>query len=237
MTLMTQIDRRLQICADGGKRLWIFGSPKIHSNTPVRVLLFAAYCSLLLVSLALSQKKQNQELVDVHSVNPTIILDLRYATENNFTHHKLYPVARCLLRREPAESLSAVQKELQTRGLGLKIFDGYRPLSIQKKLWEAVPDDRYVANPAKGSRHNRGAAVDLTLVDSLGNELAMPTPFDNFTEKAHCNYKKLPRKVLRNRALLQQVMERHGFWRMETEWWHFDFHDWGRFKILDLPLE
>jgi D-alanyl-D-alanine dipeptidase len=234
---MTQIFSQIADFADEVKKHQFNRPRKIHRSTSPKVLLLTVYCLLFLASAALAQGKKNQELVNVHSIDSTIVLDLRYATENNFTHHKLYPVARCLLRREPAESLSAVQKELRTCGLGLKIFDGYRPLSIQKKLWEAVPDDRYVANPAKGSRHNRGAAVDLTLVDSLGNELAMPTPFDNFTERAHCNYKKLPRKILKNRTLLQQVMERHGFWRMETEWWHFDFHDWGRFPILDLPLE
>lgn len=202
----------------------------------VHCLLFTFYCLLSAVP-TLSQEKSSAELVDVLSVNPAIALDIRYATDNNFTHHKLYPVVKCLLRREPAESLSAVQKELSTRGLGLKIFDGYRPLSIQKKLWEAVPDDRYVANPAKGSRHNRGAAVDLTIIDSLGRELQMPTPFDNFTDRAHCGYMKLPNKVLKNRALLEEVMERHGFLRMSSEWWHFDFHGWGKFPILDQPLD
>jgi len=209
---------------------------EIRKRLPGIFYLFTIYCSLLTLPVS-AQQKSNQELVDVLSVNPTIALDIRYATENNFTHHKLYSVVKCMLRREPAESLSAVQKELRTHGLGLKIFDGYRPLSIQKKLWEAVPDDRYVANPAKGSRHNRGAAVDLTIIDSLGRELKMPTPFDNFTDKAHCDYKKLPKKVLKNRALLEKVMERHGFLRMPTEWWHFDFHGWGKFPILDEPLE
>jgi zinc D-Ala-D-Ala dipeptidase len=201
-----------------------------------RIFTLTVYC-LLLTSPGLAQQKPNHDLVDILSINPTIVLDIRYATKNNFTHHTLYPVVKCLLRREPAESLSAVQKELKTSGLGLKIFDGYRPLSIQKKLWETVPDDRYVANPAKGSRHNRGAAVDLTIIDSLGRELAMPTPFDNFTDKAHCGYMKLPKKVLKNRALLERVMERHGFLRMSSEWWHFDFHGWGKFQILDQPLE
>jgi zinc D-Ala-D-Ala dipeptidase len=209
---------------------------EIRKRLPGIFYLFTIYCLLLTLPVS-AQQKSNQELVDILSVNPTIALDIRYATDNNFTHHKLYSVVKCLLRREPAESLSAVQKELKTHGLGLKIFDGYRPLSIQKKLWEAVPDDRYVANPAKGSRHNRGAAVDLTIIDSLGRDIKMPTPFDNFTDKAHCDYMKLPKKVLKNRALLEEVMERHGFLRMPTEWWHFDFHGWGKFPILDQPLE
>ncbi len=202
-----------------------------------RIFYLLTVCCILPAHPSLAQQKLSQDLVDILSINPTIVLDLRYATENNFTHHKLYPVARCLLRREPAESLSAVQKDLKSRGLGLKIFDGYRPLSIQKKLWESVPDDRYVANPAKGSRHNRGAAVDLTIIDSLGRELEMPTPFDSFTEKAHCGYMKLTKKILQNRSLLEKVMMRHGFVLMSSEWWHFDFRGWGKFPVLDQPLE
>jgi zinc D-Ala-D-Ala dipeptidase len=222
--------------SDGVKKVTIDQISKICKRISRIFYLITVYC-LLPTFQSPAQQKSNPDLVDILSVNPTIVLDIRYATENNFTHHKLYPVVKCMLRREPAESLSAVQKELKIRGLGLKVFDGYRPLSIQKKLWEAVPDDRYVANPAKGSRHNRGAAVDLTIVDSLGHELEMPTPFDSFSDKAHCDYMKLPKKVLKNRALLERVMERHGFLRMSSEWWHFDFHSWGRFQILDQPLE
>ncbi len=192
---------------------------------------------LLSASFLCAQRHSRSELVNILSINPTIALDIRYATANNFTHQKLYPIAKCLLRREAAESLSAVQKELRKRKLGLKVYDGYRPLSIQKKLWKAVPDDRYVANPAKGSRHNRGAAVDLTIIDSHGNEIPMPTPFDDFTEKAHCDYMQLPDTVLNDRALLEEVMTRHGFLTMPTEWWHFDFQGWGKFEILDQPLE
>ncbi|HTX18750.1 MAG TPA: D-alanyl-D-alanine dipeptidase [Bacteroidota bacterium] len=191
---------------------------------------------LFLFPAASPHKNSPNELVDVRDVDSTIVLDLRYATANNFTHHVLYPVARCMLRRIVAESLSAAQRELRPLGLGLKIFDAYRPLSVQKKLWAAVPDDRYVANPSKGSRHNRGAAVDLTLVDSHGHELSMPTPFDDFTVRAHCDFTNLPEAELKNRALLERVMTNHGFLTMRTEWWHFDFQHWGRYGILDMPL-
>ena len=208
-----------------------------RTSQRIRLCLFGATFLLLNSSELPSQAKSPNDLVDVVSINPTIALDIRYATKNNFTHHTLYPVARCLLRRVAAESLSAVQKELKPLGLGIKVYDGYRPLSIQKKLWAAVPDDRYVANPSKGSRHNRGAAVDLTLVDSAGHELEMPTPFDDFTERAHCDFMKLSDTVLKNRALLEKVMIRHGFLTMRTEWWHFDFQHWGTFKVMDQPLE
>ncbi|MGC8596104.1 MAG: D-alanyl-D-alanine dipeptidase [Candidatus Kryptoniota bacterium] len=183
------------------------------------------------------QAPDNQDLVEVRAINPDIRLDIRYATDSNFTHQQLYPVAKCYLRKEAAESLSAVQKELEKIGLGLKVFDGYRPLSIQKKMWKIFPDSRYVANPATGSRHNRGAAVDVTLVDSLGHELEMPTGFDDFTERAHRNYNNLPEKVIQNRQLLQEVMERHGFIGLSTEWWHFDLKDWKKFPVVDVPIK
>ena len=164
------------------------------------------------------------DLVDVQRMIPGIVLDIRYATTNNFTGQKLYPVARCCLRREAAQNLKAVQEELHGMGLGLKVFDGYRPLSVQKKMWAIYPNPGYVADPAKGSRHNRGAAVDLTLVRLDGTELPMPTPFDDFTEKAHRSYLDLPAEVIKNRELLEQVMEKHHFRGLSTEWWHFDLN-------------
>lgn len=199
--------------------------------------LFLAISSFENIADNALQRGVQSDLIDILTINPTIILDIRYATENNFTHSKLYPVARCLLRREAAESLSSVQRDLRQQGLGLKIYDGYRPLAIQKKLWEAVPDERYVANPAKGSRHNRGAAVDITMVDSLGREVEMPTPYDDFSVKAHRDFTKLPEAAVRNRTLLEEVMIRHGFIPLSTEWWHFDFQHWDKYEILDQPLE
>lgn len=175
-------------------------------------------------------------IVDILSVEPSIVLDIRYATANNFTGRVLYPVAKAKLRREAAESLAAVQRELKPMGLGLKVYDGYRPLAIQWKLWEVVSNPSYVADPRKGSRHNRGAAVDLTIVDSLGVEIEMPTPYDDFTEKASQSYEALPETVKRNRALLRDVMERHGFLRIQSEWWHFDFHGWEQYPVMDEPL-
>jgi D-alanyl-D-alanine dipeptidase len=175
-------------------------------------------------------------LIDIQSINPGVRLDLRYATENNFTHQKVYEQARCFLRPETAQRLSDVQEELEKQHLGLKIFDCYRPLSVQRKFWALVPDERYVANPAKGSRHNRGAAVDLTLVRDDGTELPMPTPFDDFTVKAHRDYMNLPQEVIANRELLERTMVKHGFLPMPTEWWHFDLSGWERFPILDTPI-
>ena len=183
-----------------------------------------------------AQPDRRHDIVDVRSLDSTIALDIRYATYNNFTKKVLYPAAKAKLRREAAESLASVQRELKQQGLGLKVFDGYRPLSIQWKLWEVVPDPNYVADPRKGSRHNRGAAVDLTIIDSLGNELEMPTPYDDFTERAWHTFEDLPDAAKKNRALLKDVMMRHGFQPIQSEWWHYDFHGWEIFEIMDEPL-
>ncbi len=187
----------------------------------------------LLLLFAVAQGGPAQDLVEVTKVNPSIRLDIRYATENNFTHHKVYKQARCFLQRPAAEQLGKVQKELEAEGLGLKLYDCYRPLSVQKKFWALVPDERYVADPAKGSRHNRGAAVDLTVVDRNGREIEMPTPYDNFTERAHRNFMNLPATELKNRALLERVMTKYGFEPLPTEWWHFDFRGWERYPVMD----
>lgn len=150
---------------------------------------------------------------------------------------KLYPAdARCFLRRETAAKLSRVQEALEKEGLGLKVFDGYRPLSVQKKMWAHFPIEGYVANPAKGSNHNRGAAVDLTLVDPDGHELAMPSGVDEFSERAHRDYQGGSLAALKNREILQKAMEKEGFRGITTEWWHFDDRDCKIYPLLDLPI-
>lgn len=176
-------------------------------------------------------------LVDIRTVNPKIALDIRYATTNNFLKRKLYRSPRCILRQEVAQKLSRVQVDLEKIGLGLKVFDCYRPLSVTRLMWEVLPDPRYVANPARGSRHNRGAAVDLTLVDRNGNELKMPTEFDDFTEKAGRDYRGNTSQVQANSDLLAKVMQKQGFVPLLSEWWHFDVADWQKFAILDVPFE
>ncbi len=178
------------------------------------------------------------DLVDIHKINPNIRLDIRYATENNFIGRAVYPDDRCFVRYAAAVRLDSIQKELEEIGLGLKIFDGFRPLEVQCLMWEVMPDPRYVANPYKnGSRHNRGAAVDVSLVDSSGKELKMPTGFDDFTVRAHQAYQKLPSAVKRNRWILRTIMEKYGFKPITSEWWHYDLKNWQRFDIIDVPLE
>jgi D-alanyl-D-alanine dipeptidase len=177
------------------------------------------------------------DLVNVWKLDTTITLDIRYATTNNFTGKQVYDEAKFFLRNEPAMKILEVQKELKALGLGLKIYDGYRPLSVQKKFWELVPDERYVADPKKGSRHNRGAAVDLTMVDKNGNEIPMPTPYDDFTEKASRNYMDLSSQIIINRKFLEDLMSKYGFIGLPTEWWHFDFNGWEKYDVLDVDFK
>lgn len=187
-------------------------------------------------SIFMSQLPSWARLVDIRKVNPNIRLDIRYATANNFLKRKLYSQAKCALRSSVAQKLSLVQTDLEKIGLGLKVYDCYRPFSVTEQMWKVMPDPNYVANPARGSRHNRGAAVDLTLVDRTGKELEMPTPYDDFTEKAHGDYQGGSAQSRKNRQVLKDAMKKHGFIGITTEWWHFDSEDWQKFAILDISL-
>ncbi|MCB0642521.1 MAG: M15 family metallopeptidase [Phaeodactylibacter sp.] len=155
--------------------------------------------------------------------NSTLRADIRYATTNNFVKQVLYPCGRCYLRPAVAEALLRVHRQLQQQGKGLKVYDCYRPLAIQWKMWEIVPDPRYVSDPSKGSMHNRGAAVDLTIVDDQGKELDMGTDFEFFGKEAWPEYDQHPAEVIANRQLLRSLMEAEGFKGIRTEWWHFSY--------------
>jgi D-alanyl-D-alanine dipeptidase len=192
---------------------------------------------VLLSALAGCGPKDPGELIDIKDVLPNVRLEVRYATENNFTKTKLYPEGRCILRREVAEALALVQRDLKGDGFELVIYDCYRPLSVQKKMWALVPNEDYVADPAKGSRHNRGAAVDVALFDKYGKRVEMPTDYDEFSEKAHHSYIDLSANVLINRQKLRTMMERHNFAALPSEWWHYDFLGWQKYKVLDLPFD
>jgi D-alanyl-D-alanine dipeptidase len=162
--------------------------------------------------------------------------DMRYATPNNFLKEKVYPCSNCLVRSEVADALIKANKIFLEKGYRIKFYDCYRPLEVQKKMWAIKPDNRYVANPKGGSIHNRGAAVDMTLVDQVGKELDMGTEFDHFGEEAHHGYTKLAKEVIENRIYLKSVMERCGFAAQPTEWWHYNFGDRSRYKISNEPL-
>lgn len=178
-----------------------------------------------------------QRMVHLQNWVKPLITDWKYATKENFTHIVLYHHPKALVRLPVARALQQVQQELTKQGLSLKFYDAYRPYSVTKKMWETVPDERYAANPAHGSSHNRGIAVDVSLVDlQTGKELPMPTRFDDFTEKAHHGYSALPAQVKQNRDKLKTVMEKYGFSALATEWWHYSMPGAGRFPLLDLDF-
>ncbi len=175
---------------------------------------------------------------DLKKKIPGLLFDLRYATANNFMRQQLYPDGTSAwLRKAAADSLFRVQNELKQSGLGLKIFDAYRPYSVTEKMWELVKDDRYAADPKKGSNHNRGIAVDLTIINLRSRtELNMGTGFDNFTDTAHHTFTNLSGDILQNRLILKTIMEKHGFKALETEWWHYSLFNAADFELLDLDF-
>jgi D-alanyl-D-alanine dipeptidase len=172
-------------------------------------------------------------LVALHSLIPDLLTDVRYATVNNFTGRVLYTTDILYARHAVVEALKRAQELAHAQRLQLKVFDAYRPLSIQRLMWSIVPDERFVADPAKGSRHNRGCALDLTLCDAGGGELDMGTGYDEFTDKAAATYSDLPESVLNNRRLLTSIMKQAGFTVLPSEWWHFDLDGWEKFAILN----
>ncbi len=161
------------------------------------------------------------------------VYDMRYATTNNFLKAKVYPCAECYTRVKTAKALIEVNKEFMEKGVKIKFFDCYRPNSVQHKMWKIVPNPQYVADPVKGSIHNKGGAVDITLVDFEGNELDMGTDFDFFGKRAYHDNMDLPEEVLRNRKLLKETMEKYGFWSIRTEWWHYNLSAGSNDKIAD----
>lgn len=171
--------------------------------------------------------------VAINKIDSTFVYDLKYATTDNFLKEKVYDCDTCLLRYATIKQLQKAHTEFKKLGYRIKFFDCYRPLSIQKKMWKIYPDKRYVADPKKGSNHNRGTAVDITLVDSLGVELEMGTAFDFFGNKAHHVYPYLPKQVLENRKTLKIVMESHGFWSITSEWWHYNLNASYMYGVSD----
>jgi D-alanyl-D-alanine dipeptidase len=204
---------------------------KTHHNF---LLPFLIFC---FITFNFSGAKETEPLVDLTKLDSTIVIDMKYATTDNFLGKKVYNSARCLLRKSVAERLIRVQRRLQQMGLGLKIWDAYRPLSVQRKFWEYCPDPRYVAPPEKGSRHNRGAAVDVTLVDAEGNELEMPTGFDDFSKRAAPDYPDVSPVARKNRKILIDVMTAEGFKGISSEWWHYDAPGYLKYPILDIQSD
>jgi len=192
-----------------------------------------SFLVLAVMSMTFETEPRDTVLVRLHDVVPDLLTDVRYATPDNFTKRILYTSDTLYARRAMAEQLSVAQRAARAQGLQLKVYDAYRPLSIQRLMWSIVPDERYVADPAKGSRHNRGCAVDLTLCDSTGAELDMGTGYDEFTERAAATFVDLPEHVLANRRLLDRIMNDAGFSVLPSEWWHYDLRGWESFAILN----
>ncbi len=185
------------------------------------------------------KEDSNKTMISLKSYIPSLVIELRYATLNNFMHRRMYPAKTndTYLRLPAVKALLKVQQELNTKGYGLKIFDAYRPYSVTQKFWELVQDERYVADPKKGSGHNRGIAVDLTIIDvKTKNELDMGTSFDNFANSAHHDFISLSKQILANRQLLKETMAKYGFKLFETEWWHYSWPDPEKFEVLNLDI-
>jgi len=201
---------------------------------------------LLATSIALSQGPPKEagpfrepNLVELIKLDPTIRLDIRYATKNNFVGKPVYKEARAFLQRPAAESLVRINQKLRTQGFGLVIFDGYRPWDVTKKFWDVTPEDKkiFVADPSKGSRHNRGCAVDLSMFSlATGKLVQMPSEYDEMTERSHINYECATPETKKLREILRSAMEAEGFAVYEPEWWHYDFKDWKEYPILNVPF-
>lgn len=183
--------------------------------------------------------KREADLIELNKLDNTIKLDIRYARNDNFVGRPVYTEARAFLQRPAAQSLLKVHNQLKTQGLGLVIFDGYRPWSVTKLFWEVTPEAqrKFVANPVRGSRHNRGCAVDLSIYDlKTGELLPMPSDFDDFSEKAHPEYKGGTAEETKNRNLLRRLMEVAGFTVNANEWWHYDYKDWREYGVYDIAF-
>jgi len=214
-------------------------APFFHIN-PVRPV-----AELLPLALAATPPVEpgefrRSDLVELSTLDPTIKLDIRYATSRNFLSTPLYSQARAFLQRPAAEAVVRVQRALAEEGYGLLVHDGYRPWYVTKIFWDAMPADKhqFVADPAIGSHHNRGCAVDLTLYDlKTGRAVEMPSLYDENSERAYSTYAGGTAEQRRLRDLLRRHMEAEGFTVYEYEWWHFDYRDWKSYAIQNVRFE
>lgn len=215
-------------------------------GSATRFLVLSAFAAVLLAYSANAQTKPVEsgkveaDLLELIKLDNTIKLDIRYATSNNFVGKPVYPEARAFLQRPAAEAVVRVHQWLKKKNLGIVIYDGYRPWSITKLFWEVVkPEQRkFVADPAKGSKHNRGCAVDLGVVDlKTGKAIPMPSGYDEFTDRAAPDYAGGTEEETRNRDMLRQLMESNDFTVNPSEWWHFDCKGWEKYAIYDLSFD
>jgi D-alanyl-D-alanine dipeptidase len=204
----------------------------VHLALPVIALTIAGACG--------AARQPNPELanqlVDIGVTYPDVQLDIRYATPDNFLGRAMYGAPRCYLVTDAAQRLAAADAALHTEGLRLIVWDCYRPRSVQYAMWEILPDPTYVADPARGSRHNRGAAVDVGVVGLDGELVPLPTDHDDFTPAAHRDAEDLPAAAIANRERLERVMVEAGWIPLASEWWHFDAPNWELYPLRDDPL-
>jgi len=180
----------------------------------------------------------DNQLINIATAIPSAQFDIKYATDDNFVGQAVYSSAKAFARKPVVEALGNIQEELKKSGLGLKIFDAYRPYAVTIKFYDIVQDSIAVAAPWHGSRHNRGCALDLTLIElESGIELDMPTPFDVVNEYSHAECSDLDEQVILNRDKLINIMKKYGFSVYPYEWWHFDFNGWENYKLMDIPFE
>lgn len=218
--------RRLIICL-----LLLPGFAFAQNKYGLKAIGLAAYKS----SLATNPEK---ELVDLEKVIPGIVLDIRYATTNNFMKMKIYGLSKAYARKPVAEALKRAQGDFMKMGYSIKIYDAYRPYSATVKFYELYHDTTYVASPYRGSRHNRGCALDMTIVNAkTGKEIPMPTEFDSFKKEAWPTTPVQDPVIRKNRETLISVMERNGFKVNASEWWHFDFVGWQKYEVMDIDFE
>jgi zinc D-Ala-D-Ala dipeptidase len=184
------------------------------------------------------KENPNKELIDLEKLIPGLVLDIRYATTNNFAGERIYTLAKAYARKPVAEALKRAQAVLKKQGLGIKVFDAYRPYKATVRFYEVYKDTTYVASPYRGSRHNRGCAIDMTLIDlKTGQELKMPTGYDSFQKAAWPTTPVADPEIRKNRQLIIDVMKQQGFKVNGSEWWHFDFIGWTKYEVLDIDFE
>ncbi|MGL2967385.1 M15 family metallopeptidase [Flavobacterium sp. XGLA_31] len=186
------------------------------------------------VLLDISKEKDENAFVNLKNYSSGFGFDMKYATADNFLKEKVYPCDECFLRVKTIKALLEANEAFLQKGYHIKLYDCYRPLAIQKKMWKIVPDANFVANPKKGSIHNKGGAVDITLVDSLGVELNMGTTFDFFGPEASHNYQNLSEEILNNRKFLKEIMLQHHFQSFDSEWWHYNLENSKSDKVSNL---
>ena len=198
------------------------------------------YPSLLFIfSLAISPifAQDVTQWKEIITTDNNIIIDLKYGTEDNFMHQKFYTCQRCFLKNKVVDAILNANEDLCEMGYKLKLYDCYRPLSVQKAMWKHTPNASYVAPPWKGSMHNRGLAVDLTLTDLNGNEINMGTPYDDFTRKAHMDNYSHSKDILEARQLLKKIMKKHNLHGIRTEWWHYSYREKSTVKAYNWEWE